>query len=53
MDDVAGIVTAVLIFINFSRQVQGYYYTFAAVIALQTFFELGLNVVVVNICRSR
>ena len=46
----AGIVTAVLVFIHFSGDVQGYYYTFAAVIALQTFFELGLNVVVINVC---
>jgi hypothetical protein len=45
----AGAVTAVLITFYFTRDIQGFYYTFASLIAMQTFFELGLNIVVINI----
>lgn len=45
----AGAITALLIAAYFSPDVQGYYYTFASLIALQTFFELGFNIVVVNV----
>ncbi len=47
---VAGLATALLMTIFFSPKVQGYYYTFASLVALQTFFELGFNLVVVNVC---
>lgn len=40
---VAGIVTLVAIPVFFSKSEQGYYFTFASVLALQIFFELGLN----------
>ena len=42
-------VTLLLVSLNFTPQLQGYYYTFASIIALQSFFELGLYLVVVNI----
>ena len=45
----AGGITALLIAAFFSREMQGYHFTFGGLIALQTFFELGLAVVVVNI----
>jgi len=41
-----GVVTAVLILRFFSPEVQGYYYTFANVLALQVFLELGLSAVI-------
>lgn len=43
-----GLVSVLLISRYFSRELQGYYYTFYAVLALQTFFELGLQIVVLN-----
>lgn len=46
----AGVVTVLLMTVFFTPQVQGYYYTFASLIALQTFFELGFSIVVVNVC---
>jgi len=46
----AGVVTIGLMTIFLSRPTQGYYYLFASLVALQTFFELGLNVVVINVC---
>jgi O-antigen/teichoic acid export membrane protein len=46
----AGAGTIVLMTQFFSKETQGYYYTFASLVALQTFFELGLNIVVINIC---
>ncbi len=45
----AGAVSVVLIGLLFSPELQGYYYTFASLMALQTFFELGLNIVVINV----
>lgn len=45
----AGAVSVVLIGLCFSPELQGYYYTFASLMALQTFFELGLSIVVVNV----
>jgi len=41
----AGLVTAVLIATFFSSELQGYYYTFNAVLAFQVFAELGLGTV--------
>ncbi|MBW3543648.1 MAG: hypothetical protein KY476_25640, partial [Planctomycetes bacterium] len=46
----AGAVTLVLMTLFFTGPLQGYYYTFASLIALQSFFELGFSVVVVNLC---
>jgi O-antigen/teichoic acid export membrane protein len=43
---VAGIVTTLMIAYNFSVEIQGYYYTFFSVLALQVFAELGLGVVI-------
>lgn len=45
----AGAITVVLIGKFFSPAVQGYYYTFAALMALQSFFELGFGIVVTNV----
>jgi hypothetical protein len=45
---IAGLVGLVLIAGNFSKEVQGFYYTFASLIALQSFVELGFNLVVLN-----
>lgn len=39
----------VLITLCFSEEVQGYYYTFASLMALQTLVELGLHAVIVNV----
>lgn len=44
----AGPVTAILIATNFSPEIQGYYYTFATILALQVFVELGLGTVMVQ-----
>jgi O-antigen/teichoic acid export membrane protein len=41
-----GPVTALLIVAKFSPEVQGYYYTFGTILALQVFVEMGLGVVV-------
>jgi hypothetical protein len=43
---VAGPVTMVVIAARFSREQQGFFYTFSSLLALQTFFELGLLYVV-------
>jgi len=45
---VAGAVTLVLIAYFFSPEVQGFYYTFSSLLALQAFVELGLYIVIVN-----
>jgi len=42
----AGPVTALLIVAKFSPEVQGYYYTFGTILALQVFAEMGLGTVV-------
>lgn len=44
----AGIVTIFVIAAYFSREVQGYYFTFHSLLALQVFVELGLGVVIVH-----
>lgn len=41
----SGPVTMLLIVAYFSSEMQGYYYTFGALIALQTFVEMGMQVV--------
>ncbi len=46
----AGAGTIVLMTQFFNGETQGYYYTFASLVAMQTFFELGLNIVVINVC---
>lgn len=45
----AGLISAVLIMRYFTGDVQGYYYTFASLTAMQTFFELNMFLVVINI----
>lgn len=45
----AGPISILMIGTFFSPQVQGYYYTFASLIALQSFFELGLYIVIINV----
>src|SRR5262245_66110501 len=44
----AGVVTLLVIGRFFSPEIQGYYYTFSSLLALQAFIELGLGVVIVN-----
>lgn len=44
----AGPVTALLVATKFSPALQGYYYTFGNLLALQVFVELGLGVVIVQ-----
>lgn len=46
---VAAPVTLVLIARGFSPDVQGYYYTFASLLGLQSFVELGFSIVVTNV----
>ena len=43
----AGPVTAILITSQFSPELQGYYYTFAGVLAWQVFVELGLHAIII------
>lgn len=38
-----GILTVYMISLNLSTNEQGYYYTFSSLVALQIFFELGIN----------
>ncbi len=45
----AGLVTAVLITLCFSPEVQGFYYTVATLLAFQTFVDLGLNWVILHV----
>lgn len=44
----AGLIGIFLITRHFSPEVQGFYYTFASLVALQTFVELGLYLVITN-----
>lgn len=44
----AGAITLVLLPMWLSPTQQGYYYTFASLLALQVFFELGLNQVIIQ-----
>jgi len=46
---VAGLVTLLLIARFFTPELQGFYYTFLSIIALQTFVELGFYLVIVNV----
>jgi hypothetical protein len=46
---VAGFVTVLLVPLVLGSVEQGYYYTFASLLALQVFFELGFNVVVTQL----
>lgn len=46
---VAGGISIILIPIFLSPTQQGFYYTFASVLALQVFFELGLNQVIIQL----
>jgi len=43
-----GPVTAILIAIHFTPELQGYFYTFATILALQVFVELGLGTVIIQ-----
>lgn len=43
----AGPITAILITSQFSPELQGYYYTFAGVLAWQVFVELGLHAIII------
>jgi hypothetical protein len=45
----AGLVSLVLIARFFSPEIQGFYYTFVSLLALQSFIELGLSLVILNI----
>lgn len=45
----AGPITIILIAGYFSPEVQGFYYTFASLLALQSFVELGFYVVIINV----
>jgi len=45
----AGLVTLLLIAKFFTPEIQGFYYTFSSLLALQAFVELGLYVVIVNL----
>lgn len=44
----AGPITAILMISKFTPAVQGYYYTFANLLALQIFVELGLGTVIIQ-----
>src|SRR5689334_5059625 len=44
----SGPFTVILIALCFSREVQGFYYTFASMMALQVFAELGLGQVIIQ-----
>lgn len=46
---IAGAGTVLLIPVCLSRAEQGYYYTFASLLALQIFFELGMNQVILQL----
>ena len=45
----AGPVTAIIIASYFSPDLQGYFYTFASLLALQSFLELGFHIVIMNV----
>jgi hypothetical protein len=44
-----GAISTFLILMFFSENQQGFYYVFSNVLAMQTFFEMGFNIVVTNI----
>ena len=45
---VSGPLTALLIILKFNPELQGYYYTFSSLLALQVFVELGLGTVIIQ-----
>lgn len=45
---VSGPVTALLIATQFTSELQGYYYTFGSILALQVFVEMGLGTVIIQ-----
>jgi len=45
---IAGPLTALLIILKFNPELQGYYYTFSSLLALQVFVELGLGTVIIQ-----
>lgn len=45
----SGLISIIFIAFYLSPELQGFYYTFYSIVALQVFFELGLYVVIVNI----
>src|SRR5262249_924334 len=45
----AGPITLLLIAQFFTPEEQGFYYTFASLLALQSFIELGFSVVIINV----
>lgn len=47
---IAGPVTALIIAVNFSSVLQGYYFTFNNILSLQLFVELGLGIVIQFFC---
>lgn len=44
-----GAVSVALLGLFFEPEVRGYYYAFANLMALQTFFELGFNIAIINL----
>jgi len=44
----SGPVTAILIATRFTPEIQGYYYTFSTILALQVFVQLGLGTVIIQ-----
>lgn len=46
---IGGLFSTLLFALLFTEQQQGFYYVFGNFLALQPFFELGLNIVVVNV----
>lgn len=45
----AGVVSAACIAFLFSEATQGYHYTFSSIVAMNTFVELGLYIVIINV----
>ena len=46
---IGGSVSTLLIALWLTKNEQGFYYVFANLLALQAFFELGLNIVIINV----
>lgn len=44
----SGPVTAILVAVTFTPEVQGFYFTFGTIVALQVFVELGLGTVIIQ-----
>jgi hypothetical protein len=45
---IGGLITMLLVLLNFSPELQGYYYTFLSLAALQVFVEMGLTSVLIT-----